>query len=88
MKHFNQTLCKKLAKVADKSDNWDEFIESTLMAYCTTKHTTIGVTLFVLVYRHEAVLLIDETPSTTIRDCMLQIVEKVFHIREKAWLMI
>ena len=77
MECFNQTLYEKLAKVADKSDNWDEFIEPTLMAYRITKHSTTGVTLFVLVYGREAVLLIDETSSMMIRDRMLQIVKEV-----------
>ncbi len=47
---FNQTLCEKLAKVTDESDNWDEFIKPTLMAYHITKYSIIGITLFVLIY--------------------------------------
>ncbi len=82
MECFNQTLYEKLAKVADKSDNWDEFIEPTLMAYHIIKHSITGVTLFVLIYGREAVLPIDEMPSITIRDCMMQIVKEVSHIRE------
>jgi len=58
------------------------------MAYRTTKHFTIGVTPFVLVYRWEVVLPIDETLSMTIRDRMMQIVEEILHIREQAHLMI
>jgi len=77
MECFNPTLCKKLAKVADKSNNWDEFIESILMAYCITKHSIMGVTLFVLVYGWKAVLPRNEMPSMTIRDRMMQIVKEV-----------
>ena len=58
------------------------------MAYRTTKHSTTGVKLFVLVYGQEAVLLIDKMLSMTIKDRMLQIVKKVPHIREQARLMI
>ncbi len=54
------------------------------MAYCTTKHVTTGVTLFLLVYGREAVLLIDEPYDLRIRDRMMQIVEEVSHIREEA----
>ncbi len=82
VERFNQTLCEKLAKVADESDNWDEFIEPTLMAYHTTKYSTMGVTLFVFVYGRKAVLPIDEMPNMTIRNRMMQIVEEVSHIRE------
>jgi len=88
VEHFNQTLYEKLAKVANENDNWDEFIEPTLMAYHITKHFTTGVTLFILVYGREAVLPIDETPSMTIRDRMMQIVKEVPHIREQVCLMI
>jgi len=88
VKYFNQTLCEKLVKVADKSNNWDEFIEPILMAYHTTKHFTTGVTLFVFVYGREAVIPIDETLSMMIRDRMLQIIEEVPYIREQACFMI
>ncbi len=50
VKRFNQTLCEKLAKVANENDNWDEFIKPTLIAYCTTKHFTTGIIPFVLIY--------------------------------------
>ncbi len=72
----------------DENDNWNEFIEPTLMAYHITKHFITGVILFVLIYGREAVLLIDEMLNMTIRDCMMQIVEEVPHIREQACLMI
>ncbi len=88
VKRFNQTLYEKLAKVADESDNWDEFIEPTLIAYHITKHSIIGVTLFVFVYGREAVIPIDETLSMMIRDRMLQIIEEVPYIREQACFMI
>ncbi len=88
VEHFNQILCKKLARVADKNDNWDEFIKPILMAYHTTKHSTIGIIPFVLVYGREAVLPIDEMLSIMIKNCMLQIVKEVLHIREQAHLMI
>ena len=52
------------------------------MAYHTTKHSITGITLFVLVYEWKAVLPINEMPSMTIRDRMMQIVEEVSHIKE------
>ncbi len=63
VEHFNQTLCEKLAKVADENDNWNEFIQPTLMAYHITKHSTTEITPFILMYGQEAILLIDETRS-------------------------
>jgi len=58
------------------------------MAYRITKYSITGVTSFVLVYRREAVLPIDEMLKITIWDHMMQIVEEIPHIREQACLMI
>src|SRR6266540_1251931 len=88
VERFNQTLCEKLAKMAEETTMWDEFIDSALMAYCTTKHVITGVTLFLLVYGREAVLPIDEPYDFRIRDRMMQIVEEVPHIRKEARRMI
>ncbi len=49
VKRFNQTLCEKLAKLLDETDQWDQFVDPVLMAYHTTKHSTTGVTSFLLI---------------------------------------
>ncbi len=61
VKKFNQTLCEKLAKLSEETDQWDEFVDPVLMAYHITKHSATGVTPFLLMYGREAVLPIDET---------------------------
>ena len=58
------------------------------MAYRMTKHVMIGVTPFLLVYGREVVLPIDEPYDLHMRDCMMQIVKEVSHIREEARCMI
>ncbi len=88
VERFNQTLCEKLARMAEETTMWDEFIDPALMAYRTTKHATTGVTPFLLVYGREAVLPIDEPYDLRMRDRMMQIVEEVPHIREEARRMI
>src|SRR6266498_3466192 len=88
VERFNQTLCEKLAKMAEETTMWDEFIDPALMAYRTTKHATTGVTPFLLVYGRKAVLLIDEPYDLRMRDRMMQIVEEVPYIREEARRMI
>src|SRR6266540_418171 len=40
VERFNQTLCEKLAKMAEETTMWDDFIDSALNAYRTTKHAT------------------------------------------------
>src|SRR6266498_5884711 len=46
MERFNQTLCEKLAKLSEETDQWDEFVDPVLMAYRKTKHSATGVTPF------------------------------------------
>ena len=88
VERFNQTLCEKLAKLSEKTDQWDEFVDPVLMAYRTTKHSATGVTPFLLTYGREAVLPIDETKPLTIHERMMSIVEEISHIRKEARLMI
>ncbi len=88
VKRFNQTLYEKLAKLLEETDQWDEFVDSVLMAYCTTKHSTTGVTSFLLTYGREAVLPIDETKPLTIHERMISIMKEIPYIREEARLII
>jgi len=88
MERFNQTLCEKLARLSEETDQWDEFIDPILMAYCITKHSVTCVIPFLLTYGKEVVLPIDETKSLTIHECMMSIVKEIPHIREEARLMI
>jgi len=84
VERFNQTLCEKLAKMAEETTIWDEFIDPALMTYHMTKHVTTGVTPFLLVYGREVMLPIDEPYDLRMRDRMMQIVEEVPHIRGEA----
>jgi len=49
-----------VAKIAEEMTMWNEFIDSILMIYHTTKYAITGVTPFLLVYGREVVLPIDE----------------------------
>ncbi len=88
VKRFNQTLCEKLARLAEETDQWDEFVDLALIAYRTIKHLAIGITSFLLTYGREAVLPIDETKFLTIYERMISIEKEILHIREEARLMI
>ena len=70
--------------MAEEMTIWDEFINPALMAYCTIKHATMRVIPFLLVYSKEAVLLIDKPYNLHMRDHIMQIMEEVSYIREKA----
>ncbi len=63
--------------MAEKMTMWNEFVDLALMAYCTTKHVTMKVTPFLLMYDREVMLLIDELYDLRVRDRMMQIVEEV-----------
>ena len=58
------------------------------MAYHTTKHSVMSITLFLLIYGREAVLPIDETKPLTIYEHMMSIMKEISHIREEARLII
>src|SRR6266498_4142198 len=88
VKKFNQTLCEKLAKLSEETDQWDEFVDPILIAYRMTKHSATGITPFLLTYGREAVLPIDETKLLTIHERMMSIVEEIPHIREEVRLII
>ena len=60
VERFNRTLCESLAKLSNQEKHWDEFIESALFAYRTTKHSTTKYTPYYLMHGNEARLPIDE----------------------------
>ncbi len=84
VEYFNQILCEKLAKMAEETIMWDEFIDLALMAYCMIKHVTTEVIPFLLMYGSEAVLPIDKSYDQRMRERMMQIVKEVLHIKEEA----
>src|SRR5437764_7270679 len=60
VERFNRTLCEALAKVSEKENQWDKYIEQVLFAYRTTKHSTTKRKPFFMTYGREAILPIDE----------------------------
>ncbi len=62
---------------------WDEFIDLALMTYHITKHATMRITSFLLIYGKKVILPIDELYDLHMRDHIMQIVEEVYHIRKE-----
>ena len=56
---LNRTLIDCLRKVTDEEDDWDRKISAARFVYRTSKHTSIGMTPFKIVYGREARLPID-----------------------------
>src|SRR6059058_6190562 len=50
VERFNRTLCESLAKVSERENQWDEYLEQVLFTYRTTKHATTKKTPFFMTY--------------------------------------
>lgn len=92
VERFNRTLCESLAKLALRTNDWDLFIAPTLFAYRTSKHSTTKIEPFYLVYGRSAKLPVDSEVDNenneTLNDRLLQLIDSVPQIREKARLQI
>ena len=63
----NKNLKKILEKMIDIYKDWHEFLPFALCAYHTSIRTSMGVTLYSLVYGMEAILPVEvEIPSLKI----------------------
>ena len=56
MEAINKNIKKILVKMIDTYKGWHEYLPFALCAYRTSIHTSIGATLYSLVYGMEAVL--------------------------------
>ena len=60
VERFNRTLGECIAKlVHSENKEWDQYVDATLFAYRTKKHSTTNYTPFYLMYRRKATLPID-----------------------------
>src|SRR5256885_1228649 len=87
VEQFNRTLRESLAKLSLKNNDWNLYIALTLFAYRTTKHSTMKIKSFFLVYRRSACLPIDPDqspdPSTT-NDRLVNLIEELLQVQRKA----
>ena len=85
VKRFNKTLCEGIAKLAEKVDQWDRFIQPVLFTY-RTKELRISKQLpYMLVYEREPTLVMDYGKHEgSIMERLLEITEKVPQLRETA----
>ena len=91
VERFNRTLCESLAKLSDKTNDWDLMIAPTLFAYRTSKQATTKIEPFYLVYGRSAKLPVDfetnsdtdDTPETLINR-VSQLIDDLPQIRQQA----
>ena len=86
VERFNRTLCEGLAKVTEKENEWDRYIESVLFAYRTNKHNTTKRTPFFMVYGREAILPIDDNnqdEEISEKDSLLKRTYDIINLKEK-----
>jgi hypothetical protein len=87
VERFNRTLCESLAKMSNKTNDWDLFIPPVLFAYRTTKHSTTKVEPFFMVYGRSARLPMDELEEDNRmaeNNRLHNLIDEVPHIRQKA----
>ena len=60
VERFNRTLCESLAKVTEKEENWDQYIQLILFAYRRIKQNTTKRTPFYMMHGREAKLPTEE----------------------------
>jgi hypothetical protein len=86
VERFNRTLCEGLAKVTERENEWDRYIESVLFAYRTNKHNTTKRTPFFMVYGREAILPIDDNnqdEEISEKDSLLKRTYDIINLKEK-----
>src|SRR5438045_2844467 len=92
VERFNRTLCESLAKLTQKSEEWDLYINPVLLAYRSSKHSTTKVTPFLLTYGREAVLPVDgdtkEKPQDVLFTKYVSIIEDLPQIQQTTLLRI
>jgi hypothetical protein len=95
VKRFNRTIGECIAKLlSDKEKEWDEYIESVLLAYRTMKHDTTKFTPFQLLYGRQSRLPIElkvvsfREPDMTHKEALIQrintIVNKMYKDQDQA----
>ena len=86
VERFNRTLCEGLAKITERENEWDRYIESVLFAYRTNKHNTTKRTPFFMVYGREAILPIDDNnqdEEISEKDSLLKRTYDIINLKEK-----
>ena len=87
VERFNRTLCESLAKLSDKTNDWDLFIAPVLFAYRTTKHSITKIEPFFMVYGRSTRLPMDHMEDDNHmaeNDRLHQLIDDVPQIRQKA----
>ena len=86
VERFNRTLCEGLAKVTEKENEWDKYIESVLFAYRTNKHNTTKRTPFFMVYGREATLPLndkDQNEEVSEKESLLKRIYEIINLKEE-----
>ncbi len=85
VERFNKMLCKGIAKLAEKVDQWNKFIQLILFAYKTKELRISKQSSYMLVYGREPTLVMDYRKyEGSIMKRLLEIMEKVSQLREAA----
>ena len=85
MERFNKFLCDSLAKLVEKSAEWDIFVEPALWAHRTSINSSTQLSLFMIVYGIYNPNFLQISFSHKIcGTVMMQIVEGLLKLRDHA----
>src|SRR6266498_2812333 len=84
VERFNKSLYDSLAKLVDKSAEWDIFVEPALWAYRTSINSFTQLSPFMIVYGIQPQFPADQFQPQNLWDRMMQIVEGLPRLRDRA----
>ncbi len=84
VERFNKSLCDSLAKLVDESAEWDIFVEPALWAYRTSINSSTQISPFMIVYGIQPQFPADQFQPQNLWDRMMQIVEGLPRLRDRA----
>ncbi len=78
-------LCEGIAKLVEKVNQWDRFIQPVLFAYRIKELRISKQSLYMLVYRRKLTLIMDyKKHEGFIMKKLLKITEKILQLKEAA----
>src|SRR6266540_2987465 len=84
VERFNKSLCDSLAKLVNESAEWDIFVEPALWAHRTSINSFTQLSPFMIVYGIQPQFSADQFQSHNLWDRMMQIVEGLPRLRDRA----
>ena len=84
VEHANRTIQNMIASyVSDKQDDWDEHIPLLMLAYRSSIHVTLGVSLAMMMFGRDLTLPIDMAVGRPVRDDRISVTDHAHELEQK-----